>query len=333
MSVKNSQAHAQFVDIANPCRYCRDKQEMSDVTDTNFTPLRIAVSARSLFDLESSHAVFEMEGLESYTKYIRENEGTPLAPGPAFPLVKALLRANRVIEGSAPMIEVIMASGVHPIMGNWIVSSIEHHDLDIPRASFTSGGFILPYLQAFEVDLLLSKSMEDAQEAINAGMAAAVMYDTEMSDELLSDDGGIRIALDGDSVIFSDESERIYQEGGLAAFQENEIANAHIPMNEGPFAPILRKIAQIQKVAEPKHKLFRIALVTARGGVARTRVFNTLDAWGMEVEEAHFLSGYKKKQILAAFRPHLFLDDQHTHVGPAAELMPAGRVPYRTEAA
>nr|WP_244327650.1 5'-nucleotidase [Roseibium sp. RKSG952] len=306
---------------------------MPDVQDSKSTPLRIAVSARSLFDLETSHAVFETEGLESYTKFIRKNERKPLSPGPAFPLVKALLRANRTIRGEESLIEVIMASGVHPIMGNWIVNSIEHHDLDIPRSSFTSGGFILPYLQAFGVDMLLSKSMEDAQKAINVGMAAAVMYDTEMSDELLADEGAIRIALDGDSVIFSDESERIYQEGGLEAFQRNETMNAHVPMNEGPFAPILRKIARIQKVTAPDHRPFRIALVTARGGPSRTRVFNTLDAWGIEVDEAHFLSGFKKRQILAAFSPHLFLDDQHTHVGPAAELMPAGRVPYRTESA
>lgn len=298
---------------------------------TDVKPLKIAVSARSLFDLEEAHEVFESKGLDGYTEYILANEDTPLKPGPAFPLVKALLRLNSIIPGDGPVVEVILASGVHPVMGYWVVNSIEHHELDIPRSSFTSGGFILPYLKAFEVDLLLSRSQEDSQEAVNAGMAAAIMYDIEMSDEMLTEEGEIRIALDGDSVIFSDESEKIYQSGGLEAFQENEVKLADIPMDEGPFAQILMTIARIQKMAKPGTNPIRIALVTARGGRSRKRVFNTLRAWGVEIEEAHFLSGFKKAPVLDAFKPHLFLDDQHTHVGPASEYVPSGLVPVRTE--
>jgi len=295
------------------------------------TPLVVAVSARSLFNLEESHAVFERDGIESYMRHVHENEDQPLPQGAAFPLVKALLDLNDLSPGDR-VVEVIAVSSVHPDAGLRIVNSIDAHGLGIRRAAFTSGSPVLPILQAFDVDLLLSKSVEDARQAIDAGMAAAIMY--RPPDQVSSPvDGQIRIAFDGDAVIFSDESERIYKSHGLDAFLEHEARKAREPMAEGPFAKLLGTIQRIQKAAPQGRKPFRLALVTARGGNARERVLRTLRAWDIEMDEVYFLNGYRKDRILEAFRPHIFFDDQDAHVIPASKVVPSGRVPWKGEAA
>ena len=290
------------------------------------TPLTVAVSARSLFDLEKSHRVFKRKGLAAYLEHVRKHEDEPLYPGPAFPLVKALLRLNEMDFGQ--VVEVIAVSSIHPEAGLRIVNSMAAHGLAVRRASFTGGAPIVPYLKGFGVDLLLTKSKDDAQQAVDAGMAAAMMYDTPSA--LQEDDGQIRIAFDGDAVIFSDDSERIYKAEGIDAFLAHETAKAQEPMAEGPFAKLLGTIQRLQRNAPEGRKPFRIALVTARGGNARERVLRTLRAWDIEIDEAHFLSGHRKDLILEAFRPHIFFDDQDVHVKPAAKLVPSALVPWKS---
>lgn len=301
------------------------------MTTNPITPLVVAVSARSLFNLEESHAVFEREGLDSYLRHVRGNEDRPLPEGAAFPLVKALLALND-LSPEGRLVEVIAVSSIHPDAGLRIVNSIDAHGLGIRRAAFTSGSPVLPILQAFDVDLLLSKSVDDARQAVNAGMAAAIMYSPPEGAAVTVEDQ-IRIAFDGDAVIFSDESERIYKSEGLEAFLEHEARKALEPMAEGPFAKLLGTIQRIQKSAPPGRKPFRLALVTARGGNARERVLRTLRAWDIEMDEVYFLNGYPKDRILKAFRPHIFFDDQDTHVIPASRVVPSGRVPWKGEAA
>lgn len=295
--------------------------------------LTVAVSARALFDLEKSHRVFQTKGLDAYLEHVRKNEEVPLERGPAFPIAKALLGLND-LAGDGPVVEVMAVSSIHPEAGLRIVNAIAAHGLQIKRASFTGGQPISPYLKAFDVDMLLTRSRDDAQEAVDAGMAAAMMYHSKPSPE--DDEGPIKIAFDGDAVLFSDESERIYKSQGIGAFLDHEAAKAHEPMAEGPFARILRAIHRIQKMAVGGRKPFRIALITARGGNARERVLRTLKAWDIELDEAHFLSGYRKDRILEAFRPHIFFDDQDVHVRPASKVVPSGLVPVpaqKTEAA
>lgn len=291
----------------------------------NDTPLTVAVSARSLFDLEKSHRVFKRKGLAAYLDHVRRHEDVPLDPGPAFPLVRALLRLNEMDFGR--VVEVIAVSSIHPEAGLRIVNSMAAHGLAVRRASFTGGAPIVPYLKGFGVDLLLTKSRDDAQHAVDAGMAAAMMYDSPSAGS--PDDEQIRIAFDGDAVIFSDESERIYKTQGIDAFLAHEAAKAKEPLAEGPFAKLLRTIQHLQRNAPEGRKPFRIALVTARGGNARERVLRTLRAWDIEIDEAHFLSGHRKDLILQAFRPHIFFDDQDVHVKPASKLVPAALVPWR----
>jgi 5'-nucleotidase len=291
--------------------------------------LKVAVSARALFDLEESHALFLEQGAGAFITHTREMQDVPIAPGVAFPLVKGLLNLNRLSGRAKPLVEVMVITSFVPEAGIRILKSIDHHQLPIVRSSFTGNVPTVDYLDAFGVDLLLSKSPEDAQAAIRRGIAAAIMYDLPKAGDL-DRDFQIRIAFDGDAVLFSDESERVYKARKLPGFLENEKVNVNVPLADGPFAKVLRIINELQKCEIDGRKPFRIALVTARGGVARERVLRTFDAWGLSVDEAHFLSGFPKAGILKAFGPHIFFDDQDAHVGPASEVVPSGLVPLAT---
>lgn len=289
--------------------------------------LKVAVSARALFDLEESHTLFLEEGAAAFIEHSRELREVPLAPGVAFPLVRGLLNLNTLADRPDPLVEVIVVTSFVPEAGIRILRSLNHHGLPIARTSFTGNVPTVNYLDAYGVDLLLSKSADDAQAAIRRGIAAAVMYDLPKWGEL-DDDPQIRIAFDGDAVLFSDESERVYKARKLSGFLENEKLNVNVPLPDGPFAKVLRIINELQQCDIGGRKPFRIALVTARGGDARERVLRTFDSWGLTVDEAHFLSGFPKAGILKAFRAHIFFDDQDAHVGPASEVVPSGLVPW-----
>jgi 5'-nucleotidase len=289
--------------------------------------LKVAVSARALFDLEESHALFLEKGAEAFISHTREMQEVPLAPGVAFPLVKGLLNLNRLSGRKEPLVEVIVVTSFVPAAGIRILKSLNHHELPIGGASFTGNVPTVGYLDAYGVDLLLSKSAEDAQAAIRCGIAAAIMYDLPKEGDLDSD-FQIKIAFDGDAVLFSDESERIYKAHKLPGFLANEKANVNVPLADGPFAKVLRIINKLQQIEIKGRKPFRIALFTARGGDACERVLRTFDAWEIHCDEAHFLSGYPKAGILKAFGPHIYFDDQDAHVGPASELVPSGLVPW-----
>lgn len=293
-------------------------------------PLIVAVSARSLFDFEEAHLVYEAKGIEAYLSHVREREDVPLPKGAAFPLIEALLRLNELVPGER-IVDVIAVSSIHPDAGLRVINSIDHYGLDVKKAAFTSGSSVLPILQAFEVDLLLSKSTADVQQAVDAGMAAAIMY-TPPDGEVPPADQ-IRIAFDGDAVLFSDESERVYKAQGLEAFMEHETKKAREPLPDGPFAKLLRMIQRIQTNSKAERRPFRLALVTARGGNARERVLRTLRAWDIEMDEVYFLQGFRKDRILATFRPHIFFDDQDVHLSPASRIVPSARVPWKGQTA
>ncbi len=288
-------------------------------------PLMVAVSARSLYDLEQSNRIFEEQGLDAFVNDQSVREDEILQPGPAFPLVKALLGLNARCDN--PVVQVIIVSSIHPGAGLRVLQSNAYYGLEIKRTSFKGGEPIFPLLKAYDVDLFLSRSEEDTQEAVNHGIAAALMYDAP-EHQFSSEGDQIRVALDGDAVIFSDASERIYKERGLEAFAENERSLARQPLDAGPFAKLLMRIQALQDAAPAGQKPFRLMLVTARGGRAQERPIRTLNGWGIKLDEAHFLSGYSKARILAAIGAHFFVDDQDVHVDPASKVVPSGRVPY-----
>ncbi|MEO0535590.1 MAG: 5'-nucleotidase [Cyanobacteria bacterium P01_A01_bin.123] len=289
--------------------------------------LVIGISSRALFDLEEEAKVYDEQGLEPYIQYQLEHEDKILLPGTAFPLVQGLLSVNQ--HQSERLVEVIIMSRNSPDTGLRIFNSIKHYNLDITRAALSGGEPLAPYLEAFAVDLFLSKSKSDVQASIDAGVAAALLYDPPNLTPQAVDQ--VRIAFDADSVLFSEESEAIYQSKGLEAFYENERKNANKPLQEGPFAKLLKTLSVIQQSFDQANSPVRIAIVTARSSPAHERVINTLRAWGVRVDAAFFLGGVSKDKVLKAFGAQIFFDDQEVHLGLASAVVPSGLVPYRTD--
>lgn len=208
-----------------------------------------------------------------------------------------------------------------------IFNSIDHYGLDVTRAALSGGAPVAPYLRPFETDLFLSAYRPDVQDAINSGIAAGMIL-TGTSPER-DPSGQIRIAFDGDAVLFSPDSERIFQTEGLPAFEAHERENADVPMEEGPFANFLMTIAHIQsRFADRESSPIRTALVTSRNAPAHERAIKTLRQWGVRVDEAFFLGGVSKQEVLSAFGAHIFFDDQPAHAEPASKYVPSAVVPY-----
>jgi len=289
--------------------------------------LVVGISSRALFDLEEENRIFEEEGLEAYAAYQREHENDILQPGTAFPLIKALHKLN---ADGRYLTEIIVMSKNSADTSLRVFNSIEHYGLAIHRAALVSGASIAPYLTAFRTDLFLSASERDVQEAINANIAAGLICSHEgLPIDPDREIPQIRIAFDGDAVLFSDESERIYQAQGLDAFEAHERSNAKKPLPEGPFAKLLKSISAIQKEYPAETAPIRTALVTARSAPAHERVIRTLRAWDVRIDEAFFLGGVRKSDILKAFDANIFFDDQAAHTDPASKVVPAARVPYK----
>ena len=289
--------------------------------------LVVGISSRALFDLEVENNIYESEGLKAYSEYQITYENDILKPGTAFPLVKALHKLN---ADNRHLAEIIVMSRNSADTSLRIFKSIDHYGLNISRAALAGGAKIAPYLNAFRTDLFLSSNEEDVQEAINANIAAGIICSHP---EILIDPAReieqIRIAFDGDAVIFSDESERIYQEQGLKAFAEHEHKNAQNPLPEGPFAKLLKTLSFVQQQFSEETVPIRTALVTARNAPAHERVVRTLRAWNVRIDEAFFLGGIEKSEVLKAFGANIFFDDQSIHTDPASRLVPAARVPYK----
>lgn len=291
--------------------------------------LVIGISSRALFDLELENTIHTEQGVDAYSAYQRAHEEEALKPGTAFPLIKALLQLNTLIEGRH-LVEVVIISRNSPDTGLRAFNAIAAHKLDITRAAFTGGETIARYLQPFKVDLFLSREAADVQDAINGGVAAAQLYAAPA--DYVAPASQIRIAFDGDAVLFSAESERIYKEKGLDAFASHEHRLRRKPMADGPFTKLLHKLSLIQEQLRehfPKGQCpLRIAIVTARNGPAHARVIHTLRTWGVDIDEAFFLGGLPKNEILKAYGAQIFFDDQHDHVQPASAVVPSARVPY-----
>ncbi|MBR5114488.1 MAG: 5'-nucleotidase [Oscillospiraceae bacterium] len=286
--------------------------------------LVVGISSRALFDLEEENRIFNEEGLDAYEKYQIEHEDDILKPGTAFPLVKALHNLN---GGDERLTEIIIMSKNSADTSLRVFNSIEHYGLDISRAALVGGASISPYLGAFKTDLFLSADENDVQEAIDANIAAGIICSHE--DFPIDPDQEIkqiRIAFDGDAVIFSDESETVFQREGLKAFEEHERQNALKPLPEGPFAKLLKTISVVQRRFGKDDMPIRTALVTARNMPAHERVIRTLRAWDVRIDEAFFLGGIKKSEVLRAFGANIFFDDQSAHTDPASKVVPAARV-------
>ena len=285
--------------------------------------LVIAISSRALFDLDASHHVYENQGREAYRQYQIAHEEELLEPGDAFGFVKKMLHINQQLDQER--VEVILLSRNSADTGLRVFNSIEHYGLNITRAAFSGGSSPYRYINSFGSHLFLSTHPEDVRQALASGVAAANLLPSKAGD---IEGQELKLAFDGDAVIFSDESERIYQEQGLAAFADNEKLAANQPMEGGPFKSFLAALQMLQNQFPETECPIRTALVTARSAPAHERVIKTLRAWNIRIDESLFLGGLAKGEFLHAFGADVFFDDQQGHCENASSLVPTGHVPH-----
>jgi len=288
--------------------------------------LVIAISSSALFDLTESAKIFNEKGVDAYSRYQVEHENSILEPGEAFPLVKKLLAVNE-LTSNKQLVEVILLSRNSADSGLRVFNSIEHHDLAISRAAFCGGIDPWRYIRAFQCDLFLSGNAADVRIALEQGVAAATMLPSEAESTAL-DDQILRFAFDGDAVLFSDESERIYKRSGLEAFTKNEKKEADQPMSGGPFKHFLSSLQILQSKFDQSDCPIRTALVTARSAPAHERVIKTLRDWNIRLDESLFLGGMPKGEFLQAYGADVFFDDQETHCDSASQFVTTGHVPH-----
>ena len=292
--------------------------------------LVIAVSSRTLFDLTDEHKIYLEQGVDQYRSYQLANEQKPLNPGVAFDLVKKLLAIMHP-DSDHPLVEVVLVSRNNGDTGLRIFNSIQHHGLNIQRAAFSNGQSPYAYLKAFGAHLFLSAHNRDVELALAAGYASAHFLTPKIkkSTNKKEKNNQVRIAFDGDAVLFSDDSEKIYKQAGLEAFKANEQEKANIPLPEGPFKPFLLALHQIQSLFKVDKTPIRTALVTARSAPSHKRVILTLRKWGIRIDEALFLGGLDKGEFLKAFNADIFFDDQLIHVDSACKhSLTSGHVPH-----
>ncbi|WP_373718902.1 5'-nucleotidase [Bacteroides heparinolyticus] len=279
--------------------------------------LVIAVSSSALFDMQEFDAIFRQDGEDAYRKYQQKNMDIPLKAGVAFSFVKRLLKLNESFPEEQP-IEVILFSKNSPETGLRAFRSIQHYKLNISRACFSSGNSNHQYLPAFNSTLFLTTNVEDAREALANGITAGVVGKQEIHD---SNEEGLCLAFDFDGVIADDSSEKVYKEQGLEAYQAYEKVYGTHPLQSGPIAELIKRISSFQKLertkqqAEPKYRrLLKTAIVTARNAPAHERVVFTLLSMGVEVDEVFFMGGVEKARLLNILKPHIFFDDQTSHL-------------------
>ena len=283
--------------------------------------LVVAISSRALFNLEEENRLFESGDPEGYMKLQFERLDVPAQPGIAYSLVRKLLRFN---DDGVQRVEVVILSRNDPVSGMRIFKSSVAADIKLQRGVFTQGRPPFGYLRPLRAHLFLSVNAEDVREALNAGFPAArVLVESVKASDAYPDE--VRIAFDGDAVLFSDEAERVYQSQGLDAFQAHESSKAELPLPEGPFKPLLAALHRLQHAGNVDMRI-RTALVTARSAPAHERAIRTLMKWNIRVDEAMFLGGLPKGEFLREFEPDFFFDDQTGHVDAAARHVPSGHV-------
>ena len=283
--------------------------------------LVVAISSRALFDFEEENRVFESGDAAGYMRLQLERLDRPAAPGIAFSLVKKLLAFN---TRDAQRVEVVVLSRNDPVSGMRVFRSARHNGIALQRGVFTQGRSPFGYLRPLKATLFLSANADDVRGALDARFPAARVL-TESVQASANHPGEVRIAFDGDAVLFSDEAEQVFQARGLQAFQEHESAKAAQPLPEGPFKPLLAALHRLQQAGDAPMRI-RTALVTARSAPAHERAIRTLMDWNIQVDEAMFLGGLPKGEFLREFEPDFFFDDQTGHVDHAARHVPSGHV-------
>lgn len=295
--------------------------------------LVIAIASRALFDLQESNAIFDNKGKDAYIQYQRENLDVILKKGVAFPFIRRFLQINVAYPEQRP-VEVVLLSKNDPDTGRRVFNSIKDYGLDITRAGFLNGKSPHPYIPAFNVSLFLSADETDVRKAIEAGYPAGIVIPSNITDD--ETDRELRVAFDFDGVIADDESEAVFRKNeNVEEFETHETSMAKIPHNPGPLSELFEKLAILNRIEAQREasekdykRILRTAIITARGTPASERVVTTLNAMGVSPDETFFLGGIEKRKILEIMKPHIFFDDQMTHLESVAGNIPSVHVPF-----
>lgn len=312
-----------------------------DFTNT----LIVAISATALFDLSESetHLLQLLQqrprsAIKEFRDFMAKRENDSLSIGAGYPLIKALLNLNNYSHQckdsaiEAPLVEVVIVSKSSPDTGIQVLNAIRSYGLNISRSAFISGSSVAPYIADFNVDLFLTTNRDDAQQVADANICACAILDATPVNTYELDTEQLRIAFDGDAVLFDDSGELLYKQKGLHAFHEREIQLRDLPIEKGPYAELLIKLSKLQeRLPAPMHHCpIKIALVTARNAPADLRAIKTLREWGVNVDMAFFLGGLEKTAVLKTFAPHIFFDDSIKHIDAARSFVPTALVPYHS---
>ncbi|NCB57262.1 MAG: 5'-nucleotidase [Gammaproteobacteria bacterium] len=305
-----------------------------ELTDT----LVIGISATALFELSEANEIFEKKqkedpytAMDEYRMYMLQHESEPLNDGTGMPLVKALLNLNNYVgEETPPIVEVVVISRNSPETGFRVLREIRDRKIPITRSAFTAGEDSSGYLEAFYVDLFLTTNEKDAQQVIDSGICASALVKKPPEHPEDFTDQQVRFAFDADAVIFDEASEYLYQTKGIKEFWSNEDESQDIPLHEGPYANLLKKLSNI-KARIPgriEYSPIKLAIFTSRNSPAEMRVVKTLRSWNVYVDQAFFLGGLDKSRFLKVFKPHIFFDDQDDHLSSASTDIPCAKVLY-----
>lgn len=295
--------------------------------------LVVGVASSALFDLTESHEVYLNEGVEAYRQHQEQHLDEPFPRGVAFPFIRRFLSLNQAFPNEQP-VEVVLLSRNSPETGLRVFRSIRHYGLEISRAAFMTGRSPYAYLPAFNASLFLSANEEDVQRAIDANYPAGRVLPSKVYDDEL--DPELRMAFDFDGVIADDEAESVYKRNlDLDEFQAHETERQGIAHNPGPLADLVRKLSLIQALEQRRlaqdpdySRILRIAIVTARNAPSHERVVTTLKEWGVSPDESFFLGGMEKSRVLSILKPHMFFDDQRSHLSSPAGDLPLVHVPF-----
>lgn len=309
--------------------------------------LIVAISATALFDLsESENHLLQLlqqrpqQAVKEFREYMAEREEQSLQIGAGYPLIQALLNLNNYCKScddsdsniQTPLVEVVIVSKSSPDTGIQVLNAIRENGLTISRSAFISGSSVAPYIKDFKVDLFLTTNREDAQQVTDVDICACAILDATPVNTYELDTDQLRIAFDGDAVLFDDSGELLYKQKGLQAFHDREAQMSNLPIDKGPYAELLIKLSKLQQrlPAGTQDCPIKIALVTARNAPADLRAIKTLRAWGVNVDLAFFLGGLNKTAVLKTFAPHIFFDDSIKHIDAARNFMPTALVPYHS---
>ena len=310
--------------------------------------LIVAISATALFDLtESENYLLQLltekpsTAVKEFREYMMQREEESLNIGAGYPLIKALLNLNNYrkdkdtpyLNQTAPLVEVVIVSKSTPDTGIQVLNAIREQGLNISRSAFISGNSVAPYIADFNVDLFLTTNRDDAQQVSDAKICACAILDATPVNTYKLDTDQLRIAFDGDAVLFDDSGELLYKQKGLQAFHEREAKMRDMPIEKGPYAELLIKLSALQSRLPTRvnHYPIIIALVTARNAPADLRAIKTLRTWGVDVDMAFFLGGLEKTAVLKTFAPHIFFDDSIKHIEAARCFIPTALVPYHSK--